>query len=79
MKISVVIYKGSRLVGRRVGNKDNWRKIYGKLASAVGDKYLVRVEYGYDMDIFGKRVMFDNEYIGNNLSEAKQALAAFIE
>lgn len=39
----------------------------------------IRVEYGKDKDVFGKIVMFYNEYDGDNKEESISALKAFIE
>jgi hypothetical protein len=80
MTITVRIYnKKNKLIGRRTANRDNWRKLYGKLASAVGHKWFIRVEYGYDKDVYGKRHLFVNEGEYTKLSEAKKALSAFME
>jgi hypothetical protein len=80
MKIIIRKYNDKgKLIGRRLGNRDNWKKLYGKLASPVAHTYVVRVEYGYEKDVSGKKVLFHNEYEGNSLQEAKQALSAFME
>ena len=79
MMITVRIYKKNKLVGRRMADKSNWRKLYGKLASAGGDKWFVQVAYGYDKNVFGKRTLFKNEGEYTKLSEAKRALSAFLE
>jgi len=59
--------------------RQNWRRVYAKLASAAAQKYLIRVEYGYDTDWQGKRVLFYNEGEYTTLDEARKALSAFIE
>jgi hypothetical protein len=91
MKIIIRIYKGKKVVKRLIANKDKWRKAYAKLASAVGDKYFVRVEYGEARTNFDHTVcysdgmktkktdMFYNEYEGTSVTEAKHALQAFME
>lgn len=80
MTITIRIYnKKNKLVARRIGQRENWKKLYGKLASAVGHKWYSCVEYGYDNNVFGERVMFKNEGKYTKLSEAKKALSAFIE
>jgi hypothetical protein len=63
----------------RHGSRENWAKLYGKLASAVGYKWHILVRYGYDRNVFGERVMFKNEGTYYKLSDAKQAFGAFIE
>lgn len=80
MTITVRIYnKKNKLVARRTASRDNWAKIYGKLASASGYKWHIRVEYGKDKNVYGKTVMFKNEGDYYKLSEAKIALRAFLE
>jgi len=80
MKIVIRIYnKKNKLVARRMGGRDNWPKLYGKLASAVGHKWVIRVDYGYAENVFGERVMFKNEGVYYNVLEARRALAVFIE
>lgn len=80
MKLTVRIYnKKNRLVARRVGNRENWRKIYGKLASAVGHKWYILVTYGKSKNVFGETVMFKNEGEYYKLADAKRALSAFME
>jgi hypothetical protein len=80
MKIIIRLYdaKGS-VIKRITGSRENWRKMYAKLASAVAQKYLVRVEYGIGPTAQKTREMFFNEYEGSSLSEAKVALKAFLE
>lgn len=71
MKIIIRLYNSKNKVIRRlIGKRDNWRKLYAKLASAGARKYLVRVEY--EQDGF-------NEYEGTEATEAKRALKAFLE
>ena len=80
MKIIIRLYKKGKVIKWYItSDRTKFRKMYSKLASAVAEKYFVRVEYGYDKDASGKRIMFYNEYFGSNLREAKQALSAFIE
>ena len=80
MKITIRIYQGKKVVKRMIGTRENWRRLYAKLASARHQtRYFIRVEYGYDKDVFGERVMFDNKYDGDNQKEAKEALRAFLE
>jgi hypothetical protein len=79
MEINVRIYNKGKLVKRRIGQREDWKKIHGKLASAVGDKYLVEVDYGLQEDVFGNKVKFFNKGTYTNSKDAKQALSAFIE
>jgi len=44
MTITVRIYnKKNKLVAIRIGQRDIWKKMYGKLASTVGHKWFVGV------------------------------------
>lgn len=79
MKIIIRLYRHNRVIKRLIGNRDNWRKLYARLASAVSERYLVRVEYGSGITNKETTEMFYNEYEGESLIEAKQALKAFLE
>lgn len=80
MEIIIRLYKKGKVVRRYItSDRKKFRKMYAKLASAVADKYYIRVNYGYDKDVFGKREMFYNEYFDTNLKDAKKALSAFLE
>ena len=83
MNIIVRIYnKKGRVIGRRTGGKENWKKLYGKLASAYGHnrpyRWWVHVSYGHDKNVFGKRVLFKNEGEYYNAKDATRALQAFM-
>ena len=62
-------------------DRAKFRKMHAKLASAGRQitRFFVRVEYGYNKNVYGKKIMFHNEYIGDNLAEAKLALSAFLK
>jgi len=80
MKINVTLYnKNNKVVGHRHGIRANWKKLYGKLASAVAHKWYIKVDYGYGRDVWGKQEKFINEGVYYNLLEAKKALSAFME
>ena len=80
MEITVRIYNNkNKLVAYRVAKNGNSRKIYGRLASAVGQKWFLRVDYGYAKNVLGQRVLFKNEGEYTNLIDAKKALSAFLE
>ena len=53
--------------------------MYAKLASAVGHKWHILVHYGFQKNAYGEKTMFKNEGIYYRLSDAKNALTAFIE
>ena len=75
----VIVYKKNKVIKRLIADRSKWRKVYAKLASAGSDKWFVEVNYGYDRDAYGQKVMFKNTGTYNNLKEAKAAFKAFIE
>lgn len=79
MKIYIRLYRKNKVIKRYIGGRANWRKVYAKLASAVAEKYFIRVEYGKQMSVFGTKEMFFNEYEGDSVVDAKKAFKAFIE
>jgi hypothetical protein len=82
MKITIRIYNKNKLIARRIGEYKNWKKLYGKLASALsqnGTRWVVHVDYGKQLNNLGKMERFTNDYDGHYLAEAKFALKAFIE
>lgn len=79
MTIKIILYRHGQVVRRLYCLRDKWRKAYHKLASAPADRYYVKVTYGFITDYLGKQVKSTNEYDGDNLREAQQALSAFIE
>jgi len=80
MVIKIRIFNGAgKIIRRRTTSGDKWRKIYSILASAAAVKWYIRVDYGYNENVFGKRVMFKNEAVCHKLSEAKKTLSIFME
>lgn len=84
MKIIIRTYnRKNKLKARRIGNRNKWAKMYGKLRQVVAKndifRIVVRVEYGKKENVYGEKELFWNEYDGNSLKEAKKALSAFIE
>jgi hypothetical protein len=58
---------------------DKWRRIYSRIASAVAQKYIIKVDYGKHLDNFDKRTTFINEAECENKRDAKATLSDFLE
>lgn len=63
----------------RTYHKGTIKRFMSKLRGSSGRRIEIRVEYGREKDIFGKNVMFMNEYEGYSSEDAQQALQAFLE
>ena len=61
------------------GPSTRWRRFYSTIASAVAQKYIIRVSYGRHIDNFGKKTLFFNKAICDNKKDAKEVLSAFLE
>lgn len=59
--------------------KGTIKRFMSKLRGSSGRRIELRVEYGKHKDVFGKEVMFTNEYDGYSSEEAQEALQAFLE
>jgi hypothetical protein len=81
MKIILRVKKNNKCVRRLISrNGLKRRRLFAILASAKPQShYFIRVEYGKDKDNFGHNTLFYNEYIGENKTEAKQSLQAFLD
>jgi hypothetical protein len=79
MKITVRLYKRGKVIKRLLANRDKWRKIYSKIASAAAQKWYIRVEYGKYKNCFGNIQIFYNDGIYTNEKEAKKVFKIFIE
>ena len=54
------------------------RRLFSRLRHVPYAKVYIKVEYGYDVDVFGKRVMFYNDGYYTERREAVKALQAFL-
>ena len=78
MKILFVLWKkGEKRPIRRYGT--NPRVLGRKLASFIFQKAFLKVTYGWDIDVFGRKVEFANEGYYFNKKDLQQAFRAFCE
>ena len=61
------------------GSTTRFRRFYQKLVRARFLKCTIQVLYGYHIDNFGKKVMFENRAVCYDRNEAKKMLMIFLE
>lgn len=76
-KVIIKLTKKSGEVG--VYRAGTLRRFFTVLRTAPAMRFNVLVTYGVKKDVFGKKVMFENQYIGESREEAIKALTAFLE